>query len=220
MTVLGRSRSDHATRQRPWSGRATLLVVSIAVFLGVVTAFAQGWLPEQVGSLANSSGSWALLAFLLAWLAATPAAAAVFGSLSLLALLAGYIVGASMLGYPSSAQLIIFWGLAALLVGPPLGLGAFWVRHRGGRLAALGAGAISGVLIGEGAYGLAYIADTTYPPYWWGQIVVGLLLLLALMARRLPRLRDRALSLGICATTAVAFVAVYSRGSTLFGLLS
>lgn len=83
--------------------------------MGVVTAFAQGWLPEQVGSLANSSGSWALLAFLLARLAATPAAAA---------------------------------------------------------------------------------------------------------GRRLPRLRDRALSLGICALTAVAFVAVYSQGSTLFGLLS
>jgi hypothetical protein len=188
--------------------------------MGVVTAFAQGWLPEQVGSLANSSGSWALLAFLLARLAATPAAAAGFGSLSLLALLAGYIAGASMLGYPSSAQLIIFWGVAALLVGPPLGLGAFWVRHRGGRLAALGAGAMSGVLIGEGAYGLAYIADTTYPPYWWGQIVVGLLLQLLIMVRRLPRLRDRALSLGICALTAVAFVAVYSQGSTLFGLLS
>jgi hypothetical protein len=138
----------------------------------------------------------------------------------LLALLAGYIAGASMLGYPSSAQLIIFWGVAALLVGPPLGLGAFWVRHRGGRLAALGAGAMSGVLIGEGAYGLAYIADTTYPPYWWGQIVVGLLLQLLIMVRRLPRLRDRALSLGICALTAVAFVAVYSQGSTLFGLLS
>ncbi len=110
MTLLGRWRSDHATQQRPSSGRATLLVASTAVFMGVVTAFAQGWLPEQVGSLANSSGSWALLAFLLARLAATPAAAAGFGSLSLLALLAGYIAGASMLGHPSSAQLIIFWG--------------------------------------------------------------------------------------------------------------
>lgn len=188
--------------------------------MGAMTALAQGWLPEQVGSLANSSGSWALLAFLLAWLAATPAAAAAFGSLSLLGLLVGYIVGASMLGYPSSTQLIIFWGVAALLVGPALGLGAFWVRHRGGWLAALGVGAMSGVLIGEGAYGLAYIADTTYPPYWWGQIVVGLLLLLISLVRRLSQLRDRASSLGICAVTAVAFVAVYSQGSTLFGLLS
>ena len=51
---------------------------------------------------------------LLAWLAATPTSAAEFGSLSLLGLLAGYIIGANMLGYPSSAQLIIFWGVAAL----------------------------------------------------------------------------------------------------------
>ena len=197
-----------------------MLVALIAVLLGVVTAVAQGWLPEQVGSLANSSGSWALFAFVLAWLAATPAAAAAFGSLSLLGLLAGYIVGASMLEYPSSTQLIIFWGIAALLVGPPLGLGAYWVRHHRGRLAALGAGAMSGVLIGEGAYGLAYIADTTYPPYWWGQIAVGLLLLLTIMGRRLPGPPDRALSLGVSALTAVAFVAVYGQGSTLLGLLS
>ncbi len=80
----------------------------------------------------------------------------------------------------------------------------------------MGAGALSGVLIGEGAYGLAYIADTTYPPYWWGQIVVGLVLLLSTMVCCLDRLRDRALSLGICGLTAVAFVAVYSQGSTLF----
>ena len=196
-----------------------MLVALIAVLTGMVTAVAQGQLPEQVTSLANSSGSWALVAFLLASLAATPAVAAGFGSLSLLALLAGYVVGASILGYPSSARLMIFWGVAALVVGPPLGLGAHWVRQRGGRLAALGAGAMSGVLIGEGAYGLAYIADTTYPPYWWGQIVVGLVLLLAIMVRRLPAREDRALSLGICALTAVAFVAVYSHGSTLLGLL-
>lgn len=190
----------------------------IAFFLGVMTAYAQGWLPDQVRSLANSSGSWALLAFLLALLAATRGASAVFGVLALLALLAGYVVGASVRGYPSSTQLMVFWGAAALLAGPLLGLAAFWVRSCGGPLAALGAGAMSGVLVGEGVYALAYVADTTYPPYWWGQIVVGLVLLLVVAARRLRQTRDIALGLGISALTAAAFVAVYSQG--LIALLS
>ncbi len=200
------------------AARSALLVTVVSLVLGALTAYAQGWLPEQVGSLANSSGSWALLAFLLALLGARPAVAAAFGSLSLLALLAGYVLGAEVRGYPSSSQLIVFWGAAALLAGPLLGVGASWVRSRRGPFAALGAGAMSGVLVGEGVYGLAYIADTTYPPYWWGEIAVGLALLLAVTTRCLPDPRDIALGVGVTGLTAAAFVAVYSRD--LMGLLS
>lgn len=32
---------------------------------------------------------------------------------------------------------------------------------------------MGGVLIGEEVYGLTYVADTTFPPYWRGEIVVG-----------------------------------------------
>lgn len=117
-------------------------MAGLALALGVLTAYAQGWLPDRVASLANSSGSWVLIAFLLALLGATPVAAAAFGSLSLLSLLTGYVVGAGVRGYPSSTALLLFWGAA-------------------------------GVLVGEGVYGLLFIADTTYPPYWWGQMVVG-----------------------------------------------
>lgn len=128
-----------------------LLVAGLAFALGVLTSYAQGWLPEQVAALANSSGSWVVIAFLLALLGATAVAAAVFGSLSLLSLVAGYVVGAGVRGYPSSPALLIFWGAAGVLVGPPLGLDAFWVRSRGGPLAALGAGALSGVLVARGS---------------------------------------------------------------------
>ena len=196
------------------------MVASVSLLLGVLTAYAQGWLPEQVGSLANSSGSWALVAFLLATLTTTPVAAGVAGALSLVALLGGYIVGAGLRDFPSSTSLIVFWGAAALLVGPLLGLGGYWVKDRPGPLAAIGVGAMSGVLVGEGAYGLAYIADTTYPPYWWGSIGVGLTLLLVVAVQRLTSLRDRVLAAGMCTGTAVAFVAVYTRGSSMFSLLS
>lgn len=195
------------------------MVASVSFGLGVLTAYAQGWLPEEVGSLANSSGSWALVAFLLAMLTTSPLAAGVAGALSLAALLGGYIVGAELRDFPSSTSMIVFWGAAALLAGPLLGLGGFWVKHRRGLPAAVGVSAMSGVLIGEGAYGLAYVADTTYPPYWWGSIGVGLALFLVVAVRRLGP-RERALAVGICTLTAVAFVLLYARGSSVLSVLS
>ena len=196
------------------------MVASVSFFLGVLTAYAQGSLPEQIGSLANSSGSWALVAFLLAMSTTTPVAGSVAGALSLVALLGGYIVGAGLRDFPSSTSLVVFWGAAAMLVGPLLGLGGYLVKNRRGPLAAIGVGAMSGVLIGEGAYGLSYIADTTYPPYWWGSIGVGLTLLSVVAVQRLTGLQDRVLAAGMCAGTAVAFVAVYTQGSSMFSLLS
>ena len=188
------------------------VVAIVALALGVLTAYAQGWLPQQMGSLANSAGSWALVAFALSLMATSGWLAAVFGSASLLALLAGYVLGAEMQGYPSSTTTVLFWGAAALLAGPLLGLSAFWIKTRRDLLAATGVGAVSGILIGEGIYGLTQVADTTYPPYWWGEIVVGLILLLAVAWRRLLGIRAVVLSVGVAVLAVVAFVLVYSRG--------
>ena len=104
--------------------RRLLLAGVVSAALGVLTAYAQGWLPEQIGSLANSSGSWALVAFLLGLVAWSAREAAIIGALSLMALLVGYIVAAGIRGDPSSSGLIIFWGAAALVAGPLFGLGA------------------------------------------------------------------------------------------------
>ena len=104
------------------------VVVGAALALGVLTAYAQGWLPERMGSLANSAGSWVLAACALSMLATSDGLAAVFGCASLLGLLTGYVLGAQMLGYPSSPTTVLFWGGAALLAGPPLGLGAYWIK--------------------------------------------------------------------------------------------
>jgi len=57
--------------------------------LGVLTAYGQGWLPDGAGSLANSVGPWAVVAFLLAFATAHRASAVAMGSVSLLALLGG-----------------------------------------------------------------------------------------------------------------------------------
>jgi hypothetical protein len=198
---------------RPGALTATVGLLGLA--LGVLTAYGQGWLPQEVGSLANSSGSWALAAFLLALLATGPRVAAACGTLALLALLAGYVLGAGLRGYPSGSALIVFWGLAALFVGPFLGLGAHWVRSGHRTLAALGAGGMGGVLVGEGVYGLAYVADTTYLPYWWGQIAFGVALLCTIAVGRLRSPPLVALSVAVCLVMTAAFVGVYSGGLPL-----
>jgi hypothetical protein len=160
------------------------VVVVAAGALGVLTAFAQGWLPQRMGSLANSSGSWALVAFPLSLLATSGVLSAVLGSAALLMLLAGYVLGAHTQGYASSTATVLFWVAGALVAGPLLGLGAYWVKTGRDMLAAAGVGAMSGVLVGEGCYGLTTVAGTTYPPYWWGEITVGLLLVLIVAWQR------------------------------------
>jgi hypothetical protein len=144
--------------------------------------------------------------------------AAVFGATSLLALLAGYVVGSEVRGYASSTAMVVFWAVAAIVAGPLLGVSSHWVKAGPRMLVATGAGALSGVLVGEGVYGLTFVSDTTYLPYWWGEIAVGVFLLLAVARRRSLGIRAVALSVGVAALVAVAFVGVYSQ--ELISLLS
>ncbi len=188
------------------------MVVCIAGFaLGVLTVFAQAWLPHEMGSLANSSGSWALVAFLLALLASNRSSATVFGFLALVTLLGGYVIGGEARDIASSRALIAFWGLAAVIVGPTLGLCAHWIETERGYLAAIGTGVMSGVLIGEGVYGLTYIADTTYPPYWWVEIAVGVAVLGWVLVRRVRGTWAVVTALASSLVVAGAFVVIYSR---------
>jgi hypothetical protein len=119
----------------------------------------QVWLPEDLGSLANSSGTWALVAFALALLAVVARAAAFFGCVALPALLGGYVLGADVRGYASGTALVVFWGASALVVGPALGVGARWVSIGRRTAAAVGIGAMSGVLIGEGVKNAVPLSD-------------------------------------------------------------
>jgi hypothetical protein len=185
-----------------------IVVVGIGVGLGILTAYAQGWLPEQVGSLANSSGSWCLVAVLLALLATRQLIAAVCGAAALASLLVGYVLGAAIRGDQASSSLMTFWILAAIVVGPLLGIAAHWIKSRNPTLGAVGAGGLAGLLIGEGAYGLLYIADSTYPPYWWAEIGVGIALLTWTTTQRLRRASLIAIALGVTLLIAAAFVVV------------
>jgi Family of unknown function (DUF6518) len=184
------------------------LVVLVGLALGILTSYAQGWLPDEIRSFANSSGPWALVAFALALLAPSRRLAALHGFVALAALLAGYCIATGLRGFTASSALIAFWGAAALVAGPLLGLGAYWVRTDRGAFAAFGAGAMAGVLIGEGYFGLVYVGDTTSGAYWAGEIVVGVALLGAVAAWRLRRHAVLG-AIAVALATTVAFVVVY-----------
>jgi hypothetical protein len=189
----------------------------VALALGILTAYAQGWLPSEIGSLANTAGSWSLVAFALACLATDGRVAALIGGLVLVGLLVGYLIGEHARGYASGSSLIAFWGLAAVLAGPLLGIAGFWAGRGQGLRPGVGAGLMSGILVGEGVYGLTYISGTTYRPYWWLEAAVGIGLAAFVVGRRPSRARNGLVAFAVGAVTASAFVAVYS--ADLIGVL-
>lgn len=185
--------------------------VGAGLLVGFLTSYAQGLLPHGLASMANSAGSWSLIAFLLGMLSPRPWVSAIAGALSLAAMVLGYDTASVLRGFAALSGATVFWLTAAALVGPVLGWGGNALRLRS-RLAPLAAGAMSGVLVGEGAYGLLHIADTTSPVYWTCSIAAGAGFLGWAAARRLPAPRPHSLALaaGTAAVVATAFVVVYS----------
>ncbi len=186
-------------------------VVAIAgLVLGILTSIGAGHVPASVSSVANSSGSWCLVAFGLALMTRRPGVGAILGFVALLSLLLGYALATILRGFDVGTALLGFWGAAAVVVGPLLGPGAVWTRQRRPYRSALGVGLLAGILTGEGIYGLTVVADTTSPVYWSGELVVGVALVVVLCWRRLRRPRP---ILACVATTAVVggmFVLVYA----------
>src|SRR6202012_3192021 len=178
----------------------TLLLLAIAFGLGALTDLGQAWLPQSSASLANSGASWAAVAFVLALLATGTGQAALWGLLGLAGLVGGYYVTAIAQHVPESPQSIRFWFLAAVIIGPLLGVAASWVRRGGPVAAAPGAGAVAGLLGGESVYGLTAIAGSTSSIYWTVQLAIAVTLLAALNAWRVREPPPMALSV---VTTAV-----------------
>lgn len=169
------------------------IVVVASLALGFVTFHAQGWLPEPLAPLANSSSGWTLLtALLLAWARPATWPAAALGAASFVLLVLGYSVAADLAGlYYDPA----FFGVVGLVAGPVVGVAATWLRTVGLR-AALGAAVLSGAGLAEATYGLTEVAETTGVTYWIGVGVVALALLGWVVALRTESVRDRLVALG------------------------
>lgn len=174
-------------RSRTDAVPTVVVAVVVALALGALTSSAQGWLPEQVASLANSAAPWCAVAFLLALPARSARSAAAIGALVLGALVAGYYLTSDLRGFGVSTRAVAFWVAAAVVAGPVLGLAAHLVRRGEGLLAGAACGVPAGLLVGESLYGMLFVAATTSPTYWVVEVVAGVVLLVVLAAARLRR---------------------------------
>ncbi|WP_062518869.1 DUF6518 family protein [Demequina silvatica] len=183
----------------------------VALILGGLTPVAQGVLPDEVASLANSVAGWTVpTAALVWWLARSRVEAALGGAVAFVALTLGYSVVSDWRGEHFDPT---FWATLGLVAGPVIGLAAHALRSTA-REAAVGAGVLAGVLIGEAVYGLTVIADTTSPVFWWICAAAGVVLLGAMCVR----LARPGVILLACVTTvalAGAFVVAYRMLGTV-----
>ncbi|WP_017544054.1 DUF6518 family protein [Nocardiopsis prasina] len=201
------ARSAPASGRSPWFSLA--VAVGVGLLVGVLTSYAQGLLPEVLAPLANSSGSWSVAAFLLAYPSRRRGFAIATGVLTLFAMVAGYDLASVLRGFSPSLGSSLFWCTTAVVVGPFLGWGAHALRTRS-RYSPLAVGAVSGLLVGEGLYGLTVIAATTPAEYWWGSVTVGAALLVWAVVRRFPRFLPTLGAAAVAALVSVVFPLVYS----------
>jgi hypothetical protein len=206
--------AGQAKRRRPvWLRLAASagVVIVIAVIAGGLTSFAQTVLPPWFASFANSASGWTTVTFAAVYASrARPVPAAFLGAVAFVLMNESYGVVSTWRGYVYVGGITNMWNLIGLLVGPIVGLAAAWLRSPRPVLVALGAAAPAIVLIGEGVYGLTFIADSTEPGYWIGQLVVGVLFLAWVIARRVRSVRFGALAIALTTVGAALFLAVYS----------
>lgn len=197
-----------AATRRPGlaAGPGLAAAVAVGLLVGALTAYAQGWLGDSTSSLANSAGPWSVAAFLVARANRRLVTAIVAAMLTLACCELGYAIATDVRGGSNSTTTVMFWLVAALLAGPPLGIAGAWSTRRGVR-SGVGFAVIGGVLIGEGVYGWTTVADTTDWRYWAVEAVIGAVVVVVAVVR-CERLRHALVAVVTAmATAGVVFVA-------------
>ena len=198
--------------QRVTRGAAAVGIALVGgLFAGGLTSYAQGFLPEQISSFANSSGGWSMIAFLLVWIGrARPALAALVGVVAFEALVEGYSLVSQSRGYFYDDPFGNIFNLIGLVCGPVLGVACSLSRHGTPSWATLGVTPLVAVLWGEGIYGLTWVADTTSAVYWILNLVLGTLFLALAIVRRRPPLRSAVLAATLSAAGSGVFLFAFS----------
>ncbi|GAB7190691.1 hypothetical protein NUM3379_13970 [Kineococcus sp. NUM-3379] len=205
-----RTRQARAGRARGAGAAAVATALAAGLAGGVLTSYAQGLLGDALAPLANSAGSWCLLAALVSLRARRPVLAALCGAVALLALNAGFGLGHELRGYTYSTRTFLFWSASAVTAGPVVGF-CTWCLRRGRPLAsALAAGVLAGILAGESASGLTLVAGTTPAGYWLVQLGLAAALLTVVSVRRLRAPAPVAAACAVTAATAAALWLVYA----------
>ena len=197
---------DSRTATLKRDATTVVVVLAASAVFGGLTSPAQGLLPDELLSLANSVSGWTMLTAALVWaVAPRTGLAALLGPLS--------FVGA-VLGYTEVSQLRglyydpLLWGLVGLVAGPFVGVAASWLRDRGWR-AGIGTGVLSGILLGDCWFGLTVVAATTSWVYWTLVGCLGVALLLVMSLRRVSRWRDAAVAVIAALVVAGALLVGY-----------
>jgi len=188
---------------------SVVFVCAVSGLAGALTPIGERHLPESVSSMANSSGSWTLIAFVAIYLSGLRSwGAAVMGAMSFLVMNAAFDVVFGRYGVEYPHRDLLFWCFIAVAVGPIVGLSAAWLRGGSPALRAVGAAAPSAVLIGEGVYMLVQLPGTS-TLYAHASVSVGILLFLGISLFRLRRFSAVVLSAALCGLGATMFFAVY-----------
>ena len=198
----------------PWNG--AVIAVTVGFLVGAFTAYAEGWLSDGVGSLANSAGPWSLAAFLVAMLTRRPAIAASWAVLVLASCEVGYAIATEVRGGSNASSTVVFWLTAAVLAGMPLGVAAAWTRQGDWWFgASTGPAVLAGVLIGEPIYALSTIADTTTPAYWVGELLTGVAVVALASVRIVRRDLRPTLAIPVCVGSTVLVATVVALTARL-----
>lgn len=185
------------------------VVVLGAALVGGLTPFAQQYLPNWLNSLSNSSGGWTLPAFLLVWLSrARPVFAALLGVVAFEVLVEAYAVVSDLRGYFFAAPFSSRWAIVGLLAGPVIGPAASLTRYGTPLWRVLGVTVPAAVLVGEGAWALFNVADTTSPVYWVGEIVGGAIMIAVALVRHRIGWRRAVVALSVWLAGAAIFFAL------------
>jgi hypothetical protein len=206
------------------------MALTAAVLAGVATSFGQA--VPALASVSNSAGPWFVVAVLLVLAAGVgrarvraagvggvavaggarvrlrTAGAMVLGVVLLELMHVGYWAATNLRGFVDTLSWTNSWVVMALPAGLLAGAVAVAVRSSDGRWRGAAAGVTAAVLVGEGTRALLQVADTTGTTAWFGEIGVGVGIVVAgVVLARTPVGRVVALGTGIVG--AIGVLAVY-----------
>jgi hypothetical protein len=187
-----------------------LVVLAIAALVGQLTPIGERLLPESLSSMANSSGSWAMIVMASVYLSRlTGWRAAVLALSAFVVMDVCFYAVFDLLGGFYPHHYLTFWVVVAICIGPLVGLCASWLRSSRPRLRVVAVAAPSAILVGEGVYMLVRLPGVSVA-YSVASIAVGAVVFVALAARFLGRPSRVVASLSVSILAGGAFFAIYS----------
>lgn len=190
------------------------LAVIAGAGVGAVLEWSVPHLPFSLEPLGNSAAPWLIVAFGVALSTRRACESLALAVVTLITLVAGFYLAQDSRGWAVSEHQVVLWTAASCVAGPLVGIAAVSLRRNGRMAAAVGAGAVGGLLVGEAVYGLRVLRFSSPVRYWHVQLAVGLGLAVALPVWRSRRrlissIPALAASLAACAVVGLGTLVAY-----------